>query len=153
MQVILLEKVRKLGTVGDQVSVKPGYGRNYLIPQGKAVYANEVNIAKFEARRAELEAAAADKLAKAKARAEKFQDLKIVIKAKAADEGKLFGSIGIREIVKGLADAGHQVEKSEILLTEGVIRKTGDYPVVVQLHSDVNVTVTVSIVPEEAEAE
>lgn len=148
MQVILLEKVRKLGTVGDQVSVKPGYGRNYLIPQGKAVYANEVNIAKFEARRAELEAAAADKLAKAKARAEKFQDLKIVIKAKAADEGKLFGSIGIREIVKGLADAGHQVEKSEILLTEGVIRKTGDYPVVVQLHSDVNVTVTVSVVPE-----
>lgn len=152
MQVILLEKVRNLGSVGDKVNVKPGFGRNFLIPNGKAVFATEANIAKFEARRAELEAAAAEKLGQAKARAEKFQDMKIVIQARAAEEGKLFGSIGIREIAKALADKGQKVEKSEIVLSEGTIRKTGEYPITLQLHSDVAVTVIVNIVPEEIEA-
>lgn len=151
MQVILLEKVRNLGSVGDKVNVKPGFGRNFLIPNGKAVFATEANIAKFEARRAELEAAAAEKLGQAKARAEKFQDMKIVIQARAAEEGKLFGSIGIREIAKALADKGQKVEKSEIVLSEGTIRKTGEYPITLQLHSDVAVTVIVNIVPEETE--
>lgn len=151
MQVILLEKVRNLGSVGDKVNVKPGFGRNFLIPNGKAVFATEANIAKFEARRAELEAAAAEKLGQAKARAEKFQDMKIVIQARAAEEGKLFGSIGIREIAKALADKGQKVEKSEIILSEGAIRKTGEYPITLQLHSDVAVTVIVNIVPEETE--
>lgn len=152
MQVILLEKVRNLGSVGNKVNVKPGFGRNFLIPNGKAVFATEANIAKFEARRAELEAAAAEKLGQAKARAEKFQDMKIVIQARAAEEGKLFGSIGIREIAKALADKGQKVEKSEIVLSEGTIRKTGEYPITLQLHSDVAVTVIVNIVPEEIEA-
>lgn len=152
MEIILLEKIRNLGQLGDKVKVKPGFGRNFLIPEGKAVYATANNIAKFEIRRAELEKAAVEIKAKSQARADKLQDLVIKIKAKASEEGKLFGSIGTREISKALADAGHDVPKSEVELPQGAIRTLGEFPVHLQLHSDITVTVTLQIVPEDAVA-
>jgi large subunit ribosomal protein L9 len=150
MQVILLEKIRNLGTVGDKVSVKAGYSRNYLVPRGKAVSATPTNIAKFEARRVELEKAAAEVLAAAQARASKMADLTITMRAKAGDEGKLFGSIGVREIIKAIREAGHDVEKSEIELPEGAIRKLGEYPIKLHLRGEVGVTVKLNVLPEEA---
>lgn len=152
MQVILLEKIRNLGGVGDQVKVKPGFGRNFLIPQGKAVSATAANVAKFEVRRTELEKLAAETLAAAQKRAEKLADFVLIIRAKAAEEGKLFGSISSREIIKALAEAGHTVEKSEILLPEGAFRKTGEYPLELQLHSDISIKIKLQILPEEATA-
>lgn len=149
MQVILLEKIRNLGGIGDKVNVKPGYSRNYLIPFGKAVSATKENLAKFETRRAELEKAAAEVLIATQARAEKLAELKVTIRAKASDEGKLFGSIGTREIAKALNDAGHKVTKSEVLLPQGAIRTIGEYPITLQLHSDVSVAVTLKVAPEE----
>lgn len=149
MQVILLEKIRKLGAVGDQVKVKRGFGRNYLIPTGKAVYATPKKLAEFESRRAELEQAAAQVLVEAQKRGERLEQLAVVIAAKAAEEGKLFGSIGTREIAKAFADAGETVTKSEISLPEGAIRRTGEHPISLQLHSDVVVTVKVKVVAEE----
>ncbi len=147
MNVILLEKVGKLGDLGDQVNVKAGYGRNFLIPFGKAVPATKENVANFEVRRAELEKAAADKLAEAEARATKLQDLKISIEANAGDEGKLFGSVGTVDIAEAItAASGVEVEKSEIRMPDGVIREIGEYEVNVNLHSDVTQTVIVIVV-------
>lgn len=148
MQVILLEKIRNLGNLGEQVKVKPGHGRNYLIPKGKALRATPANIAKFETRRAELEKAASDLLATAKARAAKFTDLLVEIKVKASEEGKLFGSVGTREIIGAIHAKGSEVDKSEIELPNGVIRQTGEYEVFVQLHTEVRVAVKVNVVAE-----
>jgi large subunit ribosomal protein L9 len=148
MEVILLEKVGKLGDIGDTANVKAGYGRNYLIPQGKAVFATEANIADFELRRADLEAAAA-KLAEATARAEKLSAIEAVtITAIAGDEGKLFGSVGTRELETAINAAGGEITKSEINLPEGAIRNVGEFVIEVQLHSDVTESVTVVIEAE-----
>jgi large subunit ribosomal protein L9 len=148
MNVILLEKVGKLGALGDTVSVKAGYGRNFLIPKGKAVPANKANIEAFEARRSELEAAAAEKLAAAQARADAIGALTISIPANAGEEGKLFGSIGTNEIAAALLEAGHVVDKTEIRLPEGTLRALGETPVAIQLHSDITVEITVVLVAE-----
>ena len=137
MEVILLEKVGRLGTVGDKVTVKSGFGRNYLLPQGKAITATATNIAEFEARRNELEAAANDKLVSSKARAEQLTELVVTIKANAGDEGKLFGSIGARDIANAISAAGVKVAKAEVKLPEGTLREVGEYDVNVQLHVDV----------------
>ena len=137
MQVILLDKIGKLGTVGDKVTVKAGFGRNYLVPQGKAVPATPTNIAEFESRRAELEAAASDKKLAAEARAAKLAELKVVIAANAGDEGKLFGSIGARDIADAITAAGVEVSKAEVKLPEGTLRETGEYDIDVQLHTEV----------------
>lgn len=150
MEVILLSKVRNLGNIGDKVSVKPGYGRNYLVPQGKAVSATAENVKNFELRRAELERAANEALAAAKSRAEKLGQLTVIIRAKAAEEGKLFGSVGTREIVKAISALGQEVEKSEIEMPEGAIRQIGEYPIVLRLYGDINVNIKVSVIAEEA---
>ncbi|MBB6523865.1 50S ribosomal protein L9 [Pseudoteredinibacter isoporae] len=148
MEVILLEKVGKLGGIGDRVEVKAGFGRNYLVPQGKAVPATKANIADFEARRAELEAAAAEKKAAAETRGEKLNDLSVTIEANAGDEGKLFGSIGTRDIADAISQAGVEVAKSEVKLPEGVLREVGEYQIDIQLHAEVTVAVTLNVVPE-----
>lgn len=148
MNVILLEKVQNLGDLGEQVNVKAGYGRNFLIPQGKAVSATKDNVAKFEERRAELEKAAAEKLATAEARKISIEALEITIAQQAGDEGKLFGSIGTHDIADAITAAGAEVSKSEVRLPEGVLRHTGDYDVNVDLHSDVVATVKLSVIPE-----
>ncbi|MCV6605317.1 MAG: 50S ribosomal protein L9 [Porticoccaceae bacterium] len=148
MEVILLEKIGKLGTIGDKVNVKAGYGRNYLIPNGKAVFATEANLAEFEARRAELEKAAADALAAAQARAAKLEDAAITIEANAGDEGKLFGSVGTDAIAEALEPTGAEVVKSEVRLPEGAIREVGEYEVDIQLHAEVTVTVKLSVVAQ-----
>jgi len=149
MDVILLEKTRNLGELGQKVSVKSGYGRNFLIPLGKAVPATEANVKHFEERRAELEKKAADVLAAAQARLEKIKALgNVTITSKAGDEGKLFGSIGTRDIADAISAAGVDVQKSEVSLPLGAIRQAGDYEIDIQVHSDVNGTVTLSVVPE-----
>ena len=148
MQVILLEKVGKLGDLGDQVAVKAGFGRNYLIPYGKAVPATKGNVADFEARRAELEAAAAEKRAAAEARAEKLAALSITIAGNAGDEGKLFGSIGTRDLADAITAAGVEVTKAEVRLPNGVIREIGEFEVSVQLHAEVTQVVNVSVVSD-----
>lgn len=148
MEVILLEKIRNLGSLGDQVNVKPGYGRNFLVPQGKAVPATKANVEEFEQRRAELEKQAAEKLSAAEVRKEKLEGLEVTISAKAGDEGKLFGSIGTRDIAEAISEAGVEVEKAEVRLTEGTIRQTGDYEVELQLHSDVEAAIKLVVVAE-----
>ncbi|MCV6615405.1 MAG: 50S ribosomal protein L9 [Cellvibrionaceae bacterium] len=148
MEVILLEKVGKLGGIGDRVDVKAGFGRNYLVPQGKAVPATKENIADFEARRAELEAAAAEKKAAAEARAEKLNELVVTIEANAGDEGKLFGSIGTRDIADAVSKAGTEVAKSEVKLPEGVLREVGEYQIDIQLHAEVTQAITLNVIPE-----
>ena len=148
MEVILLEKVANLGALGDKVSIKSGYGRNYLVPQGKAVAATEDKIKEFEARRAELEKLAAEKLAAAQARAKTLEKLEIVITHKAGDEGKLFGSVGTQNIADAMTDAGSKVEKHEVRLPDGVIRNVGSYEIDINFHSDVVVTKTVVIAAE-----
>ncbi len=148
MNVILLETVGKLGNLGDQVSVKAGYGRNYLIPFGKAVPANKENIASFEARRAELEAAANEKLAAAKVRAGKLAELKVTFTSQAGDEGKLFGSIGTRDVAQSVTEAGVEITKSEVRMPNGVIREIGEFAIDIQLHSEVTETITVIVVAE-----
>lgn len=149
MQVILLDKVAHLGSVGDQVSVKSGFARNYLIPQGKAVMATAANVAHFEARRAELEAKAAASLAAAQARAAAAANLAaIVITSKAGDDGRLFGSVGSRDIAEAVSAAGVQVTKSEVRLPEGALRTTGEHEVKLHLHAEVNAIVTINIVSE-----
>jgi large subunit ribosomal protein L9 len=148
MDVILLEKVGGLGNLGDKVKVKGGFGRNFLIPYGKAVSATPANVAHFEARRAELEASASERLAAAQARAEKLTGLKVTIRGNSGDEGKLFGSVGTRDIAEAVTSAaGIEVGKSEVRMPNGVIRNIGDFEVDVQLHSDVTVTIAVSVVP------
>lgn len=148
MEVILLERVGKLGNLGDKVNVKSGYGRNYLIPQGKAVFATAANVAEFEARRSELEAAAAEQKAEAQARAAKLAGLSVVIEANAGDAGKLFGSVGVREIADAVSAAGTEVEKSEVKLPEGPIHALGEYDVDIQLHSEVTETVKIVVVSD-----
>lgn len=149
MEVILLERMRSLGSLGDKVKVKPGYGRNYLIPQGKAVYATANNLAKFEVRRAELEKAAAEKLNAAKARQEKLVALGVItMVGKAGDEGKLFGSIGTRDIADVITHAGVEVQKSEIHLPMGLLRQVGEYDIDIEFHTDVTTTIKLNIVPE-----
>lgn len=148
MQVILLEKIKNCGNLGEQVSVKAGFARNFLYPQGKAVPATQANIVKFEARRADLEKSAAERLAAAEARAEKLANLKVTISAKASDEGKLFGSIGIREIAEAITNAGIEVKKSEVELAAGAIRQLGEHDVNVQLHSEVVTVIKVEIIAE-----
>lgn len=149
MQVILLDKIAKLGNLGDQVTVKSGYARNYLIPQGKAVMATKANIELFQARRAELEAQVAASLAAAAKRGEELAKLAAIeIIAKAGDEGKLFGSIGTADIADAITAAGVDVVKSEVRLPEGTLRNTGEYSITLQLHSDVSVTIKLNIVTE-----
>lgn len=149
MEVILLERIRNLGVLGQKVKVKPGYGRNYLIPEGKAIYATKSNIEKFEARRAELEKLEAQHLQAAQARGASLTALGVItLTAKAGDEGKLFGSVGTRDIAEAITRAGAEVAKSEIHLSAGVIRHTGEYDIEVEFHSDVIVPVKLNIVPE-----
>lgn len=149
MEVILLENIGNLGALGDTVDVKPGYGRNFLIPQGKAVPATQDNVAKFETRRAELEAVAAETLAAAQARGEALSALEAVnIAATAGEEGKLFGSVGTRDIAEALTAAGCEVDKSEVRLPEGVIRELGEYEIIIQVHAEVSSSVAIHIVAE-----
>jgi large subunit ribosomal protein L9 len=149
MEVILLENIGNLGSLGDKVDVKAGFGRNYLIPQGKAVPATEVNVAQFEARRAELEAAASEALAAAETRAEAINALGLIsIGANAGEEGKLFGSIGTRDIAEAVSAAGCEVDKSEVRLPEGALRELGEYEIAIQVHGDVSAMVAVAVVPE-----
>jgi large subunit ribosomal protein L9 len=148
MEVILLEKVANLGALGSKVSVKAGYGRNFLIPQGKAVPATQSNLDAFEARRADLERQEAEILATAQARAEQLATLAVVIAAKSGDEGKLFGSVGTRDIADAITTAGIAVTKTEVRLPNGALRNTGEYKVALQLHSDVMAEVALTVVAE-----
>lgn len=149
MQVILLEKIGRLGDIGDQVDVKSGFGRNFLVPQGKAVPATAENIAMFEERRSELEAASAEKLTAAQGRAKLIEAMsEISIVANASEEGKLFGSVGTREIADAVTAAGQEIEKAEVLLPEGVIREVGEYDIDLQLHADVTTSVKLIISAE-----
>ncbi|EAR53899.1 50S ribosomal protein L9 [Photobacterium sp. SKA34] len=150
MQVILLDKIANLGSLGDQVNVKAGYARNFLIPQAKAVMATKANVEMFEARRAELEAKVAEQQAAAQARAETLNALEaVVIASKAGDEGKLFGSIGTRDIADAVTAAGVALVKSEVRLPEGALRTTGEFEVSVQLNSDVFATIKLNVVAAE----
>ncbi len=148
MNVILLEKVRNLGDLGDQVRVRAGYGRNFLIPQGKATIANEANKAQFEVRRAELEKAQAETLVNARARAEKMAGATVQIVAKAGDEGKLFGSIGTADIVEAMVRSGFPLVRAEIHLPAGPLKQIGDFEIPVSLHAEVNIKIIVSVVAE-----
>lgn len=149
MQVILMEKVVNLGQLGDVVKVKNGYGRNYLIPQGKAKRATEANVADFAARRAELEAAEAAKLADAQARGGKLEGLTVQIVQKAGVDGKLFGSVTNADIAAALVAQGHQVEKSQVRMPTGHLKQIGDHKVVIVLHPDVSANVTISVLGEQ----
>ncbi len=149
MNVILLESVENLGGIGDLVKVKPGYGRNYLLPQGKAALATPENMKAIEARRAELEKAAAEELAKAKDRSKAFEGLEVVIHANAGSEGKLFGSVGPIDIVEALSAVQVDVERSEIRMPDGPVQELGEYTVGVHLHTDIKAEVLVKVVGEE----
>ena len=149
MEVILLENIGNLGGLGDKVDVKAGFGRNYLIPQGKAVPATEINTVEFETRRAELEAAAADTRAAAETRAAAINELGLIsIPANAGEEGKLFGSVGTRDIAEAVTAAGCDVDKSEVRLPEGALRELGEFEIAVQVHGDVSASVAVAVVQE-----
>lgn len=148
MQVILLERIKGLGALGTKVDVKPGYGRNFLIPQGKALPANAKNLADFEVRRAELERQEAEVLAAANARAEKLAAITVTVVSKAGDEGKLFGSVGNRDIADAVVAAGVELDRSEVRLPEGPLRHTGEFDIAVQLHSDVMASVKVVVSAE-----
>ncbi|MDH5355570.1 MAG: 50S ribosomal protein L9 [Gammaproteobacteria bacterium] len=150
MEVILLENIENLGNLGEKVSVKSGFARNYLVPQGKAKVATAVNIAEFETRRAELEKAAAEAKAAGEARKAAIEALgTIQITAKVGSEGKLFGSIGTVDIADAITAAGHQVEKREVRLPEGAIRATGEHQIDIHLYTDIDTTVTVVVIGEE----
>jgi large subunit ribosomal protein L9 len=153
MEIILLQKVDNVGGIGDLVRVKSGYARNYLIPQGKATLATPENKAKFELRRAELEAKAAAELAAAQARAKKLEGLTLKIEMQAGAEGKLFGSVGTVDIAEAIAKQGVEVERSEIRLPDGPLRSVGDHQVVLHLHTDVNVEIKIVIEAAEPENE
>jgi large subunit ribosomal protein L9 len=148
MKLILLQKVVNLGGLGDTVSVKPGYGRNFLVPQGKAVPATAANVAMFEAKRAEYQAKADAVLADAQKRLEGLEGAEVTIAANASTEGKLFGSVGNRDIAEALTAAGHKVEKAEVVMGEGPIRRTGEFEVTVNLHAEVSTKVKVHVVAE-----
>ncbi|MFT4872092.1 50S ribosomal protein L9 [Congregibacter sp.] len=149
MEIILLENIGNLGGLGDKVIVKAGYGRNYLIPRGKAVPATEANVAEFEARRADLERTAVDALTVAQGRADALAALDVLtIEANAGEEGKLFGSIGTRDIAEIVCAAGCDIDKSEVRLPEGALREVGEYSVAIQVHPEVMTAITVAVVPE-----
>ena len=149
MNVILLDKVANLGSLGDNVTVKAGFARNFLFPQGKAVPATKANLEQFEARRAELEAKVAEELAAAEARATKVAELaEITIASKAGDEGKLFGSIGTRDIADAITEAGLEVVKAEVKMPEGAIRETGEFDIAIQLHPEVMANIKVAVIAE-----
>lgn len=148
MEVILLEKIANLGNLGDKVTIKSGYGRNYLVPQGKAVPATVTKIAEFEARRAELEKAAHEKLVSAQKIGNELSKIQVEIAHKAGDEGRLFGSIGTHNIAEAITTAGIAIEKHQIRLPHGTIRHIGEYAIDINLHSDVIVTLTIKIVAE-----
>jgi large subunit ribosomal protein L9 len=148
MEVILLDNIGKLGGLGDKVTVKPGYGRNYLVPYGLAVPATKENVEAFETQRAELEAQAAERKSEAEARAEQLNDIELSLVAKAGDEGKLFGSIGPRDLADALAQAGIDVAKSEVRMPEGPIRATGEYDIQLHLHAEVDATIRIVVVAE-----
>lgn len=149
MDVILLEKIHKLGELGQQVRVKPGYGRNYLIPKGKAVPATATNIAQFETRRGELEKVQQDAQSQASTRSEAMTDVSVNIARKVSSEGKLYGSVGAADIAEAVVATGIELSKHEVRLPEGPLRITGEHKVNIQLHADVIVSITVIIVPEE----
>ncbi|MGB2426398.1 MAG: 50S ribosomal protein L9 [Alteromonas sp.] len=149
MDIILLDKIANLGGLGDKVTVKSGYARNFLFPQGKAVPATKANLEKFEARRAELEAKIAEELTAAEARAEKVQGLgEVTIAAPAGDEGKLFGSVGTRDIADAITAAGVEVSKAEVKLPTGTLRETGEFEIDLQFHSDVMTSIKLIIIAE-----
>lgn len=150
MQLILLQKVTNLGNLGDKVNVKPGYGRNFLVPQGKAVPATASNLADFETRRAEYEAKAKSQLDGAEGRKAQLEGAAVTVHANAATEGKLYGSVTPRDIAEALSKAGFPVNKSEVIMGEGPIRRTGEYDVLIHLHADVEVTVKVTVAGEAA---
>lgn len=149
MEVILLSKVENLGELGDKVGVRPGYARNYLIPQGIAKFATAENIAEFETRRAELEAQASTALEAAQKRKEKLDGIKLTIAAKEAGEGKLFGSVSNIDVIEALHAQGHEVEKREVRMPDGAFHNIGSYEVGLHLHTDVDATVSIDIVAEE----
>ncbi len=148
MEVILLENVKKLGVLGSRVQVRAGYGRNFLIPKGKAVPATTANVASFDARRAELERQSAEKLALAQGRGQKLQELVVTLAVKAGDEGKLFGSVGTRDIADAISKAGVAVDKSEVRLPNGPLRNTGEYMVDIHVHADVTAAVRINLIQE-----
>ena len=149
MEVILLDKIAKLGGLGDKVTVKSGYARNFLLPQGKAVFASKANVEHFEARRADLEKKLAEQLTAAEARAAKLTELaEVTIASKAGDEGKLFGSIGTRDIADAISEAGVEVVKAEVRLPLGSIRETGEFDIVIHVHNDVDATIKVVVIAE-----
>ncbi len=150
MQLILLQKVTNLGNLGDKVDVKPGYGRNFLVPKGKAVPATAANLAEFEAKRADYEAKAQANLGEAEARRAKLQDASVTIYANASTEGKLYGSVGPRDIAEALPKLGMPVEKSEVVMGEGALRHIGEFEVLVHLHADVEIPVKVIVQAEAA---
>jgi large subunit ribosomal protein L9 len=149
MDVILLTKVANLGNIGDRVKVKSGYGRNFLLPKGKATLATPDNVKKFEARRAELEKIARDQFQDAESRAAAFKDFKLQITAKAGTEGKLFGSIGTADIAEATTKAGHKLARAEVRLPTGPLRTVGDHMVALHLHTDIDVQLPVTITAEE----
>ncbi|RFA38023.1 50S ribosomal protein L9 [Alkalilimnicola ehrlichii] len=148
MEVILLEKVENLGNLGDKVKVRPGYGRNFLVPQGKAKPATEENVKFFEERRAELEKAAAEAVAAAESRKAQLEGLTVTVNAKAGDEGKLFGSVGTADIAEAVTAAGVKVGRAEVRMPEGPIRVCGEFDIELHLHTDVDATVKVVVAPE-----
>ncbi len=149
MEVILLQKVANLGSIGDKVKVKPGYGRNYLLPQGKAALCTPANLKKFEERRAELEKLASDELESAKLRATQLEGFKLTLAAKAGTEGKLFGSIGTADIAEAVTKAGIRLERAEVRLPGGPLRMIGEHHVKLHLHTDIEIDLPVTIVAEE----
>jgi len=149
MQVILLEEVQNLGNLGDEVKVKSGYARNYLIPYGRAVIANKENRAAFETRRTELEQVHSEALAKARERADKMDGTSVQLVRKVSEEGKLFGSVSTLDIAEAMQVAGHDLQKSEIHLGAGPLKDVGDHEIAVTLHPEIDIKITVSIVGEE----
>ena len=149
MEVILMEKVANLGELGDVVKVKDGFARNFLIPHGKAKRATEANRKEFESKRAELEKAQAEQLAAAKSRGEKLEGLTLQITQKAGPDGRLFGSVTNYDIVEALEKQGHEIERSNIRMPQGALKQVGDFPIQVALHTDVTVTITVSVLGEQ----
>lgn len=148
MNVILLERIGNLGDLGDEVAVRGGYARNYLIPTGRAVRATDANREAFQARRAELETAAGARLDAAEARGEQLADVAVTVMARASEEGKLYGSVGTADIAGALTERGVEISKAEVRLPDGVIRSVGDYDVEIQLHADVTRSVVVHVVAE-----
>ncbi len=148
MEIILLEKVANLGVLGDRVKVKPGYARNFLIPKGKATAATTANLARFEARRAELERIAAEALAKARARAEQLAELIVTLSVKTGSEGRLFGSVGPADIANAVSAAGIELQKQEVRLPTGSIRQIGEYDVDLHLHGEVKTQIRVNVIAE-----